>query len=181
MTEEILKKIKIESEEQIKELDKYNKYARLRNKLAEIEEIKASLGLSYTRDMYLPEKTEEQVIMEIYKKYERFIEEEDTNRIYVYISSYMPSDYTIEEIEEGSPYQIEVPYDDPRATHRYYYNLEGLWTECINVEDCPTFEQTHTVIYVDNFYELQKKFILTAINETEQIAVSKILKRYKKG
>ena len=178
MTEEILKKIKIESEEQIKGLDKYNEYARLRNKLAEIEEIKASLGLPYTRDMYLPEKTEEEIIMSIYKKYERFIEEEDTNRIYVYVSSYMPSDYTIEEIEEGAPYQIEVPYDDSRATHRYYYNLEGLWTECINVEDCPLFEQTRTVIYVDNFYELQKEFILTAINETEQIAVSKILKKH---
>ena len=62
MTEELLVKIKKEYENQIKGLEKYNEYARLRNRLAKDEEIKASLGLPYTRDMYLPEKTEEQVI-----------------------------------------------------------------------------------------------------------------------
>ena len=64
-------------------LEEYNKYARLRNKCAQEEEIKASFGLPYERDLYLPEKTEEQIIMEIYKKYERFINEEETNGIYV--------------------------------------------------------------------------------------------------
>jgi len=44
--------------------------------------------------VYLPEKIEEKVIMEIYKKHERFIEEDDTNGIYVYCSTYMPSNYT---------------------------------------------------------------------------------------
>lgn len=56
MTEELLVKIKKEYEDQIKGLEKYNEYARLRNRLAKDEEIKASLGLPYTRDMYLPEK-----------------------------------------------------------------------------------------------------------------------------
>ena len=83
MTEELLRKIKVESEEELKGLNKYNEYAKLRNRLAIIEEAKASLGLPYTRDMYLPEKTEEEIIMSIYKKYERFIEEKDTNGIYV--------------------------------------------------------------------------------------------------
>lgn len=177
MTEAVLLKIKIESAEQIKGLDKYNEYARLRNSLAKEEEIKASFGLPYTRDMYLPEKTEEQVIMEIYKKYERFIEEEDTNGIYVYYSTYMPSDYNLEEIMQGAPFEIEVSYDDPNATHRYYYNLEGLYVESVNIEDQKHFEETHKVLYVDNFYKLQQDFIVTAVKESQEKALSKILKK----
>lgn len=177
MTEELLLKIRKESEEQIKGLDKYNEYARLRNHLAKEEEIKASFGLPYTRDMHLPEKTEEQVIMEIYKKYERFIEEEDTNGIYVYYSTYMPSDYDFEEIMQGAPFEIEVPYNDPNATHRYYYNLEGLHVESVNIEDQKEFEETHIVIYVDNFYKLQQDFIITSVKESQEKALSKILKK----
>lgn len=177
MTEELLLKIRKESEEQIKGLDKYNEYARLRNRLAKEEEVKASLGLPYTRDMYLPEKTEEQVIMEIYKKYERFIEEEDTNGIYVYYSTYMPSDYDFEDIMQGAPYQIEVPYNHPNATHRYYYNLEGLHVESISIEDQQKFEATHKVLYVDNFYKIQQDFIVTAVKESQEKALSKILKK----
>lgn len=127
--------------------------------------------------MYLPEKTEEQIIMEIYKKYQRFIEQEDTNRIYVYVSTYMPSEYSVEEIDEGAPLQIEVPYDDPNATHRYYYNLEGLYVEEINIEEQKEFEQTHTVLYVDNFWELQQDFIVTSVRESQEKSLSKILKK----
>lgn len=41
MTEDLLIKIKKESEERIKGLDEYNEIARLRNKCAKEEEIKA--------------------------------------------------------------------------------------------------------------------------------------------
>jgi len=127
--------------------------------------------------MYLPEKTEEQIIMEIYKKYERFIEEKDTHGIYVYVSTYKPSNYTYDEIEDGAPLQIEVPYDEPNATHRYYYNLEGLHVEEINIEDQKEFEQTHVVLYVDNFWKLQQDFIVTSVRESQEKALSKILKK----
>lgn len=177
MTEELLSKIKKEAEEQIKELDKYNEYARLINRLAEEEEIKRTLGLPYTGNTYLPEKTEEQIIMEIYKKYERFIEEKDTHGIYVYVSTYKPSEYSIEEIDEGAPLQIEVPYNDPNATHRYYYNLEGLYVEEITIEEQKEFEQTHTVLYVDNFWKLQQDFIVTSVRESQEKALIKILKK----
>ena len=123
------------------------------------------------------EKTEEQVIMEIYKKYERFIEEKDTNGIYVYYSTYIPSDYDFEEIMQGAPLEIEVSYDNPFATHRYYYNLEGLHVKSVNIEDQKQFEETHKVLYVDNFYKLQQDFIVTAVKESEEKALSKILKK----
>lgn len=111
--------------------------------------------------------------MEIYKKYERFIEEEDTNSIYICVSSYMPSHYTYEEIEEGVPYQIEVPYDNPFVTHRYYYNLEGLHVEIVNIENIPEFEQTHIVIYTENFYKLQREFIVEAVRYSQEKVLRK--------
>ena len=49
-------------------MDKYNEYADRRNELANLEEINKILGLPYTRDMYLPRKTEKGIILSIYKK-----------------------------------------------------------------------------------------------------------------
>ena len=179
MTEELLKKIKKEAEEKIETLDEFNEYARLRNRLALIEEAKKILGLPYNRDMHLPEKTEAGIIMSTYQKYISQIEEKDTNGIYVYIGTYMPSEFSYEEFEEGYPLEIETKFNDPRATHRHYWNLEGIWSESINIQDCEEFEKNHTVLYVDNFYDLQKEFITTAIKESQQAAVIKVLKKYK--
>ena len=50
----------------------------------------------------------------------------------------------------------------------------------MNIEYCREFEQTHTVLYVENFHQLQKEFILTAVKESQEKAVSNILKKYKK-
>ena len=90
MTEELLTKIRDEAQKEIDMLDKYNEYADRRNELANIEEIKRTLGLPYTRNMILPRKTEAGIIMAIYDKYVSHISEEETNGIYVYTGSYMP-------------------------------------------------------------------------------------------
>lgn len=177
MTKEMLKKIKEESEKEIAKLDGYNTYARLRNKLAITEEAKASLGLPYNRDMYLPEKTESDVIMSIYKKYANQIKETDTNGIYIYVATYMPSEFSTEEIEEGFQFEIETEINDPRATHRYFWNIEGLCSKSVNIQDCEEFEKTHTVLYVDNFYEIQEEFIITAVKENQKKAVNKLLQK----
>jgi len=178
MTEELLKKIRDESQKEISEMDKYNEYADRRNELANLEEIKKALGLLYNRDMALPRKTEKGIIISTYDKYAVYINEEDTNGIYVYIGSYRPSDFTYEEIEDGAPFEVLVDYDDPRATDRRYYNLEGVWCETISVSESDEFEKTHTVIFVDDFYEVQNEFIMTAVKENQEKAVSKVLKKY---
>lgn len=179
MKEELLIKIREESRKEISTMEEYNQYANRRNQLAEIEEIKAVLGLPHNDNLYLPTKTEASIIMSTYKKYAKLIEEKDTNDIYVYISTYMPSEYSYEEIEEGAPLEIEVDIDNPRATHRYYWNLEGLHSERVNIEDIETFEMTHQVIYVDDYEKLQTEFIIMAVKESQEIAVNKILKKYK--
>jgi len=180
MTEEILTKIKEEATKEISTLGEYNKYAKRRNELAEIEEIKKSLGLPYNRDMYLPPKTEKSIILSTYKKYLSHIEEKDTNGIYIYIGTFMPSGVSEEEFEEGFPLDTQVDMNDPRATHRIYWNLEGIWSKSINIEDCEEFEKSHIVLYVDNFYNVENEFIITAVKESQEQAISKILKKYKK-
>ena len=178
MKEELLKIIRDESLKEISEMDKYNEYADRRNELADLEEIKKMFGLPYTRDMELPRKTEKGIILSTYDKYAVNINEEDTNGIYVYIGSYRPSDFTYEEIEDGAPFEVLTDYDDPRATDSRYYNLEGIWCKTIKIDECDEFERTHTVIFVDDFYELQNEFIMTAVKESQEQAVSKILKKY---
>jgi len=177
MTEELLKKIRDEANKEISTLDEYNKYADLRNKKAIEEEIKRQLGLPYNPNMHLPRKTEIGIIMDTYQKHISEIEEEDTNHIYVYIATYKPNHVSIEEFEEGAPLNIEVNYDDPEATHRSYWDLEGIWSQSIPIEECQEFEKTHTVLFVDDYYQLQQEFITIAIKENQQKAINKVLKR----
>ena len=180
MTEELLTKIKEETKKEINTLDEYNSYAKRRNELAEIEEIKKELGLPYNGNMHLPEKTEKGIILSTYKKYLSYIKEKDTNGIYIYIGTFMPTGITEEEFEEGYPLDSQVDINDPRATHRIYWNLEGIWSKSINIEDCEEFERTHTVLYGDNFHNIEAEFIITAVKESQDKAVSKILKKYNK-
>ena len=180
MTEEILEKIRTEASVELAILDKYNAYAKLRNELALVEEVKKSFGLPYIGNMCLPEKTEHEVIMSIYKKYIGDIKVKDTNEIYVYYGTYMKLDLTPEEIEDGYPFEQEVEKNDPRATHRYYGNLECLWTETVPIDECLEFENTHIVLYAEDFYEVEKEFIMTAVKENQEKALSKVLSLYKK-
>lgn len=181
MTEELLMKIRDESQKEIDMMNKYNEYADRRNELANIEEIKRMFGLPYNRDMALPRKSEKGIIMATYDKYISYINEKDTNGIYVYMGSYKQSDYTIEEIEDGYPFEVEVDYNDPMATSRRYWNLEGVWGYSFSIEDSEEFERTHTVIFVDDFYALQSEFIMTAVKDSQEKAVSKVLKKYSKN
>ena len=178
MKEELLRKIKDEAQKEIDMMDKYNEYADRRNELANIEEIKKMLGLPYTRNMELPRKNEKGIIMSVYDKYACYINQEDTNGIFVYMGSYMPSDYSADEIDDGYPFEIEVDRNDSRATTRRYYNLEGVWGYSFNIEDSEEFERTHTIIFVDDFYKLQAEFIIDAVKENQDVAVSRVLKKY---
>ena len=108
--------------------------------------------------------------------YAKEIEEHETHGIYVYDSSYVALDLSLEMIEEGYPLQKEVEYDDPRVTHRYYYNLEGLYVECVNVEDIEEFEKQNIVIYGVDYSKIQREFICDCVRSTQAEAVSKVLK-----
>ena len=176
MNSEILLKIREEVNKRLETLDKDNEYARRREEVENEEEVKKILGLPYNRSIGPVVKSEEDVIMEVYNKYAKEIEEHETHGIYVYDSSYVALDLSLEMIEEGYPLQVEVEFDDPRVTHRYYYNLEGLYVECVNVEDIEEFEKQNIVIYGVDYSKIQREFICDCVRNTQADAVSKVLK-----
>ena len=176
MKKEILLKIRDEVSKRLETLDKDNEYAKRREEVELKEEIKKSLGLPYNRSIGPLVKSEEDIIMEVYKKYAKYIEEHETHGIYIYDSSYMTLDLTIEMIEEGYPFQKEVEFNDPCVTHRYYYNLEGLYVESVNIEDIEEFEKQNIVIYGVDYSKVQRDFICECVRNNQADAVINVLK-----
>lgn len=185
MTEEFLKMIRNEAKKEIARLKKYNEYAKLRNQLAEQEEIKKELGLSYRGDLWLPEKTEEDIIKSIYQKHIGEIEEEDTNEIYYYDGTYKyVYDSWIESYGLG-PIEELVDRDDPEANFRRYSNIEGIYSYTFGLKEADEFEKTHTVIYTaeadkedGSLYRITDDFVITAVKESQEKAKSLVLKKY---
>lgn len=180
MTEKFLNIIRVESEKEIANLGDFNFCARNSIQAEMIEEIRKIFGLSYNGNIGTIEKNEFDVIMSVYRKYHSNINEVDTNGIYVYVGTYMPSGYSSLEIENGYPFEMEVDMNDSRATHRRYWNIEGIWAKTIDIEDCMEFEKTHIVIYANNFYEVQKDFVITAVKDNQEKAVNRLIKKYRK-
>lgn len=170
MREEILNAIRYDVNKGMVDLEAYNSYAEFRNQMSSDNEDKLIL------------KSEADVIMSAYKKHRLEINSTDTNDIYVYAGSYMLSnspDYlTCEDIENGAPYEVEVDINDPRVMYRRYWNLEGIWARTIAIDECEEFEKTHKVLYVDNFTALQQEFMTTAVKNSQEEAVSRVLKKY---
>ena len=176
MTEELLRIIKDDANKEIATLKEYNEYADLRNKKAQEEEIKKRFGLPYNPNLALPRKTETGIIMNIYQKHLSKIKENETNGIYVYIATYKPNNAPDYEIDDGAPFDIETDYNDKDATHRSYWNIEGIWSVQLPINECQEFEKTHTVLFADDFYQIQQEFITTAVKENQEKAVAKVLK-----
>lgn len=176
MKSEILLKIKEEVDKKLSTLDSDNAYAIRREEVEYEEDVKKILGLPYNNSIGPVVKSEEDVIMEIYKKYANQIDDVDTHGIYIYDSSYVSLDLTLKMFEEGYPLQAEVSYDDPRVTHRYYYNLEGLFVESVNIDDIEEFERQNIVIYGVDYSKIQREFICDCVRFGQAEAVSKVLK-----
>ena len=176
MKNDLLLKIREEVDLRLSTLDKDNEYARRRDEIEKEELIKELLGFLSNRSIGPVVKSEEDVIMEIYNKYAKEIDEVDTHGIYIYDSSYKSLDLSIEMFEEGYPLQVEVDFDSPDVTHRYFYNLEGLFVESVNIEDIEDFERQNIVIYGVNYSKIQREFICDCVRNSQAEAVSKVLK-----
>ncbi len=187
MKEEFLQMLKEKAQKEIKDLDKYNEYAKIRNKLAEEEDIKKELGVPYRNDLGMPLKTEDDIILNTYRKHIGEIEEKDTNGIYYYDGTYK---YVYVNYFDEDGYNLVeelVARDDPEAAVRRYVNIEGVYSYEFNLADADEFERTHTIIYneeavmrkVDQYY-ITEDFITTAVKENEEKALELVLKKYVK-
>ena len=186
MTEELLTKIKQEAKKEIGLLKEYNEYARLRNQLAEQEVIKKELGLLYRNDLWMPEKTEDGIIMSIYQKHIGEIEENDTNEIYYYDGTYKYIYGNLFKYDVVEPLEELVDRNDPEANFRRYSNIEGVYSYTFSLEDADEFERTHTVIYNEeadiedsSHYQITDDFVITAVKENQEKEKSLILTKYK--
>ena len=185
MTEDFLKILREESQKEISGLKIYNEYARLRNRLAEEEEKKKKLGLPYRNDLWMPEKTEDSIIVSTYRKHIGEIEEEDTNRIYYYDGTYKyVYDSWLESYELG-PIEERVARDDPEADFRRYSNIEGIYSYTFGLKEAEEFEKTHTVLYIpeadvedNSLYRITDEFVTTAVRENQEKAKRLILTKY---
>ncbi len=199
MKEAFLNILRKEITKELNGLSEYNEMARLSQ-----QRVKESpIGIFGLDDGYFLEKTEEQIIMEIYKKHISEINEEDTNDIYYYVGTF------VDVLDEGGYYQQlgkdgylasytddvinyvpkEVLRDDPKAEYRIYANVEGIYEYRLNLEDADEFERTHTIIYDEkaNNYQssaywrmcnVTEDFIITSFKENQTKARSLILRKY---
>ena len=185
MTEDFLKVLREESQKEISRLKIYNEYARLRNRLAEEEKKKKKLGLPYRSDLWMPEKTEDSIIVSTYKKHIGEIDEEDTNGIYYYDGTYK---YVFDSVLKAyglGPTEEKVARDDPEADFRRYSNVEGIYSYTFGLKEADEFEKTHTVLYVpeadendSSLYRITNDFVTTAVREGQEKAMRLLLTKY---
>lgn len=178
MKEETLQKIK-EDYKQI--IEKRNHLLQLCEEITKLEEdenvkkylkIKEELSkIDYKNQI---KETDSYILDAVFWRYQRLIQDIDTNDIYVYMGTYMLDN--ICDIEHG-PSDIRLKDDDPRAQYRIYRNIENGYSKEIPISECDEFEKNHKVITDENFYTLQKEFIMTAVNEGQEEACRKILSR----
>lgn len=112
----------------------------------------------------------------------------ETNNIYVYMGTFEKS-YECD-IEHGAN-DYRVNKDDPNADYRIYRNLELMsyqdeYEVEVEIHDCEKFEQEHIVIYpqgtclYDQYYnQLRNEFFETAISESQETAVERVLAKRK--
>lgn len=112
-----------------------------------------------------------------------------TNDIYVYIGTYKYSD-EIDIVHCSN--DILVDRNNNKADYCVYYNLEvGTYNINSSVEipyiKADEFEKKHNIIFPNNvlrrkeyFYDLQNEYFETAILESEEKALEKIKKLFKK-
>lgn len=192
MTEEFLKMIREESQREIFELKEYIEYTIecKRNKLYTKEDLINFFGMPSTKAHfpYLsyilePKKTEDGIIMSMYRKHLDEIEEEDTNKIYYYEGTYK---YVFEYYRLLGPTTELVARDDPKADFRRYSNIEGVYIYNLCLKDADEFERTHTVLYDEKNtklgggqYWITEDFVTTAVRENQEKAKNLVLKKYK--
>ena len=114
---------------------------------------------------------------------------DETNNIYVYMGTFERSNEC--DIVHG-PNDYRVNKDDPKADYRIYRNLElasyqNDYEIEVPIKKCEVFEKEHTVIYpqgtclYDRYYnQLKDEFFETAISESQEKAVERVLAKRKK-
>ena len=102
------------------------------------------------------------------------IESGTTNGVFAFCSSIVKTDGDVEIVD----------MNDPRATHRIYWDLEQAISTEVPIEECEAFEQENTIIYGE-MHRLRLQFFseLLQASQSQKEARDKLKAKYglKKG
>ena len=184
MKEETLKKIKEEVEELRKKNEEINKKNERILELESDSRVKEYLRLRGIRKLKLASPLKEDVkslVNKVYYRYTYSINEEDTNKIYVYLGTY--KDSLDSDIVHGSN-RMKVHYNDPKSEYRIFQDIELDSQIILPISKCEEFERTHKIIYIEGyslwakFYQMQIEFFTNAVIYGEKEACKLLLRKY---
>lgn len=186
MTEENLLNLR-NRYQQLNEVNKnLEKMLSIKEELETNEVVKEYKKLLDTLDIYQKEFPISKGLMTNDELLEKVMDEEyitNTNRIYVYQCSYAKKYYR--KTKQNIDY-YRVAVDDSRAEYHVYLDIEKELKSAqieIPASERETFEKENSVIYpVDafpyDFYQNKRKiFFETALNESQEVAIQKVLKK----
>ena len=182
MEQEILQKIKDDYERRKQERDDLQKLIQAIKELEETEIVKKYLALT---EKLASIKFKKNLLVSDIELLDLAFRSncysiKKTNNIYICLGTFMQDSCC--DIVHGSS-DIRLKYDDPRAEYRIYKNIEDNFSKLIPIRKCALFEATNKVIFpqtsrTDKFYyELQREFISTMIEQGQEEACKRVLTR----
>lgn len=187
MTEELLQKLKEELVVRKQTIEEHNKKVKRIKELIKDKKIKEFIELLNIEipDLKQIKKKDDEIISSYYSSYVYKINENETNKIYVYLGTYKYSeDY---DIYRATP-DIRVDYNSKDANYREYRDIEDTFSKTINIKQCEKFEKENIIInpptptrYKEReYYQIQKEFFIKAIKKDQESAKKYILRKYPK-
>lgn len=185
MKEDILNQIRNELNIKKEINERYN------NKLKRIKELEKDnnvkeyislVGLSNCNKEFINDSDDE-IINYIYTKYIYKIDENSTNKIYVYLGTFK---YSNEFDVVHSYSDIRTDDNDKKANYRLYQDIELDFIKQVNIDDCKLFEENNIIINPDSYYKMReyykirREFFVNSVKENQDTAIKKVLKKYSK-
>ena len=126
-----------------------------------LNKIKNELNKEIDEDSY------EDTALEVFKSHINEIRKNDTNKLYVYMGTYM-DDYNgnIVKVDRNSEY----------ATYSLYKDIELNSTISVEIHECDYFEQRNRVL-TGNLDKIRKEFIVKSLDKGQEYSCEELIRR----
>lgn len=126
-----------------------------------LQKIKKELSEKVNDEFY------EDIALEVFKSHINEIRKKDTNKLYVYIGTYL-DDYNgnITKVDRNSQF----------ATYRLYEDIELNSIIPVEIHECDYFEQRNRVL-IGNIDKIRKEFIIKSLEEGQEYSCEELIRR----
>lgn len=126
-----------------------------------LNKIKNELNKEIDEDSY------EDTALEVFKSHINEIRKNDTNKLYVYMGTYM-DDYNgnVVKVDRNSEY----------ATYSLYKDIELNSTVSVEIHECDYFEQRNRVL-TGNLDKIRKEFIVKSLEKDQEYSCEELIRR----